>query len=106
MTQNKILHFLVIGENQEIIEILKRIIEKNEGWFADIQAESSAIFEIIKNNNYDIVLMSSGLSAEFENKIETYCNNSEKDIRVIMHYGGGSGLLRSEVFTLFPELYK
>lgn len=106
MTQNKTLHFLVVGANQEIIETLKRIIEKTEGWFADLQSEGEHVFDIINKNNYDIVLVSSGLSAEFESQIESYCAHPERKVHVIMHYGGGSGLLQSEVYTLFPELYK
>lgn len=100
----KTLNFLVIGKNQEILETLKRIIENNDGWKAEIQSNETVCQDYIKGNEVDIVLLSSGLNEEFENEIKTFCENLDKDVKVIDHYGGGSGLLKNEVYTLFPNL--
>ena len=100
----KILHFLVIGKNQEILDTLKRIIENNEGWTAEIQNDENFCYEYIKNNTVDIVLLSSGLEDDFEKDIKIFCSHLDKDIKVIVHYGGGSGLLKNEVYSLFPNL--
>ncbi|MEN4762282.1 hypothetical protein ABEG63_18280 [Chryseobacterium sp. C39-AII1] len=100
----KTLNFLVIGKNQEILDTLKRIIENNEGWTAEIQSNENFCYEYIKHNQVDIVLLSSGLDEEFENNMKTFCENLDKDVKVIDHYGGGSGLLKNEVYTLFPNL--
>lgn len=100
----KTLHFLVIGKNQEIIETLKRIIENNEGWKAEIQNDENSCYDYIKENQVDIVLLSSGLDEHFEKDIKVFCENLNKDIKVIDHYGGGSGLLKNEVYALFPNL--
>jgi len=100
----KTLNFLVIGKNQEILETLKRIIENNEGWKAEIRSEESICYDYIKENQVDIVLLSSGLEEEFENDIKIFCKNLDKEVKVIDHYGGGSGLLKNEVYSLFPNL--
>ncbi|WP_300687223.1 hypothetical protein [Chryseobacterium sp.] len=100
----KTLHFLVIGKNQEILAVLKRIIENNEGWAAEIQSDEHFCYEYIKENKVDIVLLSSGLEDEFEKDIKVFCENLDKDVKVIDHYGGGSGLLKNEVYSLFPNL--
>ncbi|CAI8766924.1 hypothetical protein [Chryseobacterium sp. IT-36CA2] len=100
----KTLHFLVIGKNQEILEVLKRIIENNEGWKAEIQSDEDFCYEYIKENPVDIVLLSSGLEDDFEKEIKEFCAGLEKDVKVIDHYGGGSGLLKNEVYSLFPNL--
>lgn len=100
----KILHFLVIGKNQEILDTLKRIIENNEGWTAEIQNDENFCYEYIKNNTVNIVLLSSGLEDDFEKDIKIFCSHLDKDIKVIDHYGGGSGLLKNEVYSLFPNL--
>lgn len=100
----KILNFLVIGKNQEIVDTLKRIIENNEGWKAEILTDENICHDYIKENQVDIVLLSSGLDEQFENDIKTFCENLDKDVKVIDHYGGGSGLLKNEVYTLFPNL--
>ncbi|MDV7698820.1 hypothetical protein N6B72_17980 [Chryseobacterium soli] len=100
----KKLQFLVIGKNQEILETLQRIIENNEGWQAEIQNNETLCYQYIKENQVDIVLLSSGLEEEFEKEIKLFCENSGKEIKVIDHYGGGSGLLKNEVYSLFPNL--
>lgn len=100
----KKLHFLVIGKNQEILDTLKRIIENKKGWTAEIQNDESVCYDYIKENQVDIVLLSSGLDQEFENNIKMFCENLDKEVKVIDHYGGGSGLLKNEVYALFPNL--
>lgn len=98
------LNFLVIGKNQEILDTLKRIIENNEGWNAEIQSDEKICYDYIKENQVDIVLLSSGLEEEFEQDIKAFCENLDKEVKVIDHYGGGSGLLKNEVYALFPNL--
>lgn len=100
----KTLNFLVIGKNQEILETLKRIIENNDGWKAETQSDETIYRDYINENETDIVLLSSGLDEEFEKEIKAFCGNLDKKVEVIEHYGGGSGLLKSEVYTLFPNL--
>ncbi|MGH1518064.1 hypothetical protein [Chryseobacterium sp. JK1] len=100
----KTLHFLVIGKNQEILEVLKRIIENNEGWTAEIQSDENFCYGYVEENEVDIVLLSSGLEDEFEKKIKVFCEKLDKNVKVIDHYGGGSGLLKNEVYSLFPNL--
>ncbi len=100
----KTLNFLVIGKNQEILDVLKRIIENNEGWKAEIRTDESSSYTYIKENQVDIVLLSSGLEDRVEKEIKAFCGNSDKEVKVIDHYGGGSGLLKNEVYSLFPNL--
>ena len=87
----KMLNFLVLGKNQEILEVLKRIIEKNEGWKAEILSFENKAYDYISNNKVDIVLLSSGLEDQFEQDIKTFCKNLNQEIKVIDHFGGGSG---------------
>ena len=98
------LQFLVVGKNQEILDTLKRIIENNEGWKAEIKSDEKMSYDYLNENQLDIVLLSSGLDEQFENEIKVFCENLDRDVKVIDHYGGGSGLLKNEVYTLFPNL--
>ncbi|AQX85290.1 hypothetical protein I6H88_20875 [Elizabethkingia bruuniana] len=100
----KTLNFLVLGKNKEILEVLKRLIENNEGWNAELLFDEDASYEYLKTNNVDILLLSSGLDLEYEQEIKKYTLSLDKDIKVIDHYGGGSGLLKNEVYSLFPDL--
>jgi len=100
------LHFLVIGKNQEILKVLKRIIEKEKDWKAKILTDESKSYDLIKENKVDIVLLSSGLEEQFEKEIKTFCENLNSDIKVIDHYGGGSGLFKSEVNSRLLSMHK
>ncbi len=99
----KMLNFLVIGKNQKILDVLKRIIEKNEGWKAELSSSENKVYDYISNNKVDIVLLSSGLEDQFEQDIKAFCENLDKEVKVIQHYGGGSGLLQSEVNIAFSK---
>ncbi|MDQ1096812.1 MULTISPECIES: pirin family protein [Chryseobacterium] len=99
----KSLNFLVIGKDQVILDTLKRIIEKNEGWKAVLINNESLSRDAIRSYHSDIVLLSSGLQDAFEQEIKVFCGELDQNIKVIEHYGGGSGLLLSEVEECFSE---
>lgn len=98
------LRFLVIGKNEEILQTLKRVIENNEGWMAEISSNEAFGYKYIEEHNPDILLLSAGLEQTFESSVKEYIRKTGKPIKVIEHYGGGSGLLKNEVYQLFPEL--
>lgn len=100
----KELRFLAIGKNLPILETLKRIIESNSGWSAVTQSDEESSYEYLINYEVDIVLLSSGLNEQVERRIKKYVLGLDKSIKIIEHYGGGSGLLKNEVYSLFPEL--
>ena len=101
----KELRFLVIGKNQEILATLKRIIENNEGWKAEILSEEDECFEQLKTQLFDLLLLSSGLEEAFEEKVKIFASELPNPVKVIEHFGGGSGLLKNEVYQAFPELF-
>lgn len=97
------LNFLVIGKNQEILDTLKRILEKNEGWHAELTSNENYCYKFLEENPVDILLLSSGLDEQFEVKVKEFAASLGKGIKIIDHYGGGSGLLKNEVYSLFPK---
>ncbi|MCD8540341.1 MAG: hypothetical protein LRY55_11680 [Leadbetterella sp.] len=99
----KRLNFLVIGKNQDILDTLKRVIENQEGWQAEICSDEAFCREYLNMHPVDILLLSSGLDEKFEAEMKEFAGLPGKDTRVIEHYGGGSGLLKNEVYSLFPE---
>lgn len=99
----KQLKFLVIGKDQVILDTLKRIIEKNEGWKAILVSDENLSYDAVRSHRPDIVLLSSGLQDTFERDIKAFCHEPDQNIKVIEHYGGGSGLLLSEVEACFSE---
>lgn len=100
----KELRFLVIGKNEEILHTLKRVIEKNEGWFAETSNNEAFSYEYLDKHNVDILLLSAGLDQTFEHSVKAHIKEKGIPTKVIEHYGGGSGLLKNEVYQLFPAL--
>ncbi|MCJ8153037.1 hypothetical protein MKJ01_04560 [Chryseobacterium sp. SSA4.19] len=100
----KTLRFLVIGKNIEILDTLKRVIENNEGWKAETMNDENACYDYIREHQPNIILLSSGLEDKFEKEIKVFCEDFDGKIKVIDHYGGGSGLLKNEVYSIFPNL--
>lgn len=94
----------MIGKNQEILDTLKRLIENNPGWQATLMDDEKQCFTYVKEQAVDIVLLSSGLDSIFEQQIQDYVLAEELPTQVILHYGGGSGLLKNEIFSLYPHL--
>jgi hypothetical protein len=45
------------------------------------------------------------LEEQFEKDMKVFCENLGGKVKVIEHYGGGSGLLKNEVYSLFPNLH-
>ncbi|MEW5675663.1 hypothetical protein ABGT15_05065 [Flavobacterium enshiense] len=100
----KELHFLVIGKNEPILDTLLTVIHKNPNWKAIGVTDEDLIYPLIGSGNFDIVLLSCGLEKQLEEAIKKFCLVHAPSVKVIDHYGGGSGLLNSEVLTEFPEL--
>lgn len=97
------LHFLVIGTNEIILETLVRVITSMDRWTAHSCNELESMFEYLKQHEVNVLLLSSGLEEEVEQKIKTIVPFLYPETAVIEHYGGGSGLLRNEVLSVFPD---
>ncbi|WDT67199.1 hypothetical protein [Cloacibacterium sp. TD35] len=96
----KNLKFLVCGLNDEILIVLKRLLEK-EQWHVTIAKEETEAIQFISEKKIDILFLSSGLTQKTEENLKAAAENFK--VKVIEHYGGGSGLLKTEVYQLFPE---
>ena len=88
---------LAIGRNEEILQIVLRLINKNEQWNATgalTDEEAMAIFDKLQPR---IVLLSNGIDEVCEIKLRKYFSSKNPDTIIIQHYGGGSGLLSNEI---------
>lgn len=90
-------HILIFGKNNEILEVLERVINKNEEWNAIKTTSFTEMSEILSSTKIDILLFSSGImSCEME-EIEEFCLNTYPNLNLLHHYGGGSGLIQAEI---------
>jgi len=91
------IRILAIGRNDEILQTLLRIIQKNEHWQAAGALTDEAAMQIFDSVHTDIVLLSNGIDENSEHKLRTYFTEKNPAVIIIQHYGGGSGLLKNEI---------
>ncbi len=93
----KKINILVICNHEEILQTILRLINNNENWKAvGANADEKAI-ELFHQHAFDLVLLGSGINEEAENKLRKIFTHQNHDIKIIQHFGGGSGLLSNEI---------
>ncbi|OXA88896.1 hypothetical protein [Flavobacterium hercynium] len=91
------LEFLILGKNESILPILLRLVNADENWNAIAFTDEHLAQEHFLNNKIDMVLLSSAIEDHVEKEFTSFCLKNNPDVEVIEHFGGGSGLLRSEI---------
>lgn len=93
----KKINILVICNHEEILQTIFRLINNNEKWNAiGTNADEKAI-ELFHLHSFDLVLLGSGINEATENKMRKIFTHQNPDIKIIQHFGGGSGLLSNEI---------
>jgi hypothetical protein len=88
---------LVIGRHRQIMETILRLLNSQEKCRAE-GALTDAEAELIYNNgNFDLVLIGGGVEEESEKKLSVIFKEKNSAVKIIRHYGGGSGLLFNEI---------
>lgn len=90
-------HILVIGRHPQIMETVLRLINGQPKWKAEgalTDAKAKAKFE---NNNFDLVLIGGGVEEKSERDLSIVFKEKNPAVKIIRHYGGGSGLLFNEI---------
>ena len=93
----KTLEFLLLGKNEDILTILLRLVNAGENWNGVSFNNEKEAQEHFLNNTIDIVLLSSAIEDRIEKEFTSFCLKNQPDVEVIEHFGGGSGLLKSEI---------
>lgn len=93
----KQLQFLLLGKNEAILAILLRLVNADENWNGVAFNNEKEAQEYFQNNKIDIVLLSSAIEDHVEKEFTAFCLKTQPDVEVIKHFGGGSGLLKSEI---------
>lgn len=91
------LNILVIGRHQQITKTLFTLVNKMENCIGFSALTDEDAIKIFNETNIDLVLLSSGIPEESEELIRSNFTNKNPKIKIIQHYGGGSGLLNNEI---------
>jgi DNA-binding NtrC family response regulator len=90
-------NILVLADHSEILETIIRLINKNEDWNGIGVASFEEAQEAFKINKFDLVLLGVGVDDETQSQVRQMCHSIDENIVCIRHFGGGSGLLHSEI---------
>ena len=90
-------NILYIGRHVEILAIVVRLINSNENWNGVGVMNDDEAKEIFCQKEFSLVLLGSGIEEESEDELCAFFKNKNPNISIVQHYGGGSGLLKSEI---------
>lgn len=88
------IRILAVGTNGKIMNTVLRLINQNPLWKGDLALSSETAREMLQSANYDLILLGSGSD---EPEIRLILDELKLNIPLVLHYGGGSGLLLAEV---------
>jgi len=95
---------LVVCTQQEILNTILRLINSNETMNATGANTLEQAITVFKSAAYDMVLIGAGLSKEEEAELEGIVAKSRAKVPVVHHYGGGSGLLFTEIYECLGKI--
>lgn len=95
----KKIEILVFGKHPDILATVLRLINGNEHWTGEGSGDEEEIIAMVQTKSYDILLLGGGIDHDVDDEVRAAARTALPDIKVIQHFGGGSGLLASEIIT-------
>jgi DNA-binding NtrC family response regulator len=89
---------LVVCANPHILRVILRLTNANNDWEAVGSSTSQEAKEALSRDNFNLLLIGSGLTEAEEQGLIKYVQSDVPNTRIIQHYGGGSGLLSAEIY--------
>ena len=90
---------LYIGRDTEITVVMNRLLNARPEWKGISVCSDEEAISILKAQDVDLVLLGNGISPECEKVLRSDIIALKPQIKIIQHYGGGSGLLYGEIMT-------
>ncbi|WP_143307979.1 response regulator [Chitinophaga vietnamensis] len=100
---NNELKILAVGYNEAIMEVILRLLNKQEGWSGKVALSRDAAESLFRSEPFDAVLLCAGVSKEEGQELRELFKQLHPQAKVIRHYGGGSGLLENEIRAAFEH---
>lgn len=94
---------LVIGRHPDIMQTVLRLINQHEGWYAEGALTDEEAMTLCKQRKFDLVLLGGGIEEVSERHLRSAFSLYDPELRVIQHYGGGSGLLSNEIMQALEQ---
>lgn len=89
---------LVVGRHPEILATVVRLVNNNPNWNATGCLSDEEAIVAFQSQDFKVVLLGGGVDEVSEVKLNEYFCNEKPEIKIVQHFGGGSGLLSAEIF--------
>ena len=100
------IHILYIGRNLDILATVVRLINSNDNWNGVGVVNDKEAKDFFLRKDFSLVLLGSGIQEESEAELCTFFRKQNPNISIVQHYGGGSGLLKSEILLALENQKK
>jgi hypothetical protein len=100
----KTIAILYIGRHPEITETVVRLLNTNENWVGVGTVNDEEAKAIFCKKEFSIVLLGSGIQYENEINLRSFFKKQNPNCIIVQHYGGGSGLLKSEILLALEDI--
>jgi DNA-binding response OmpR family regulator len=94
---------LVIGRHKEITDTIVRLIQQHEGWNATPALTDQEALRLFSQEHFHLVLIGGGVDETSESHLSAQIKKKDADVKIIQHFGGGSGLLFTEIYEALRE---
>jgi DNA-binding NtrC family response regulator len=92
------IQILVIGRHPEILATVVRLVNNNPDWNATGCLSDEEAIAAFHTQDFKVVLLGGGVDEASESKLSKHFSALKPDIKIVQHFGGGSGLLSAEIF--------
>ncbi|WP_412465517.1 hypothetical protein [Pedobacter sp. KLB.chiD] len=90
---------LYIGRDTEITTVMARLLNARSEWKGICVCSDDEAISICREQHIDLVLLGNGIDAGCEKALREKLTEIKPGVKIIQHYGGGSGLLYGEIMT-------
>ena len=88
---------LVIGREPEILSKIVELINKNTDCSAEGALTDEETVRLFRCNSFGLVLIGAGIEPGSDKILRNIFKAERPGIKIIQHFGGGSGLLYQEI---------
>ncbi|WP_316794330.1 hypothetical protein [Pedobacter frigoris] len=93
----KQVEIMVVCCQEEILKTIVRLINNNPTMNATAVSTLEQAITVFKSASFDLVLVGAGLESAEETELVESIKKTSPKTPVVLHYGGGSGLLFTEI---------
>jgi hypothetical protein len=98
------IQILVVGRNPEIVQTVVRLINNNPAWNAAHALTDEHAISTFESQPFNLVLLGGGIEPASDDYLRQRFTTYNPKITIIQHYGGGSGLLATEINMALASL--